>query len=518
MTCYLNVAGPGCCPIGTDCNAPAICLDHASANCSSSNQALPPPPQCCPSDLPFCRDFQPEGLGCYNSSTTAASSSSVPAMTAAGTSDLFASASASTTTGTSAAVDGTASVVLKGDGGRSVEFVSAGSNGVPTTYVYEPMAIFSTTVISVTSTASATPAKVVTSSRSVESSTKTIVSSAATSSSISSPSSARSTVASSSTISASSSTISPLCYDPGANSHSPCPTTTAPPTPSSTSSGGFNPPGATTVESQASKLSLPSLDPLRTLFTTQRGQRALLTYLLAAYIAYACLRLLLLLRIGGATWRSSDLASHQRAPRFSTTLHHAILPGFAMLALALVVARTSSLPPPYTGWESFCWLAILLLLLGACESAVGFYEAAAFEGRIDVVKATLRECGYDGAAIETILAGPPGKGDEEEEDAQIDSVKESRRTAAEAETQKQDITVVSGSARPWLPPRVVSKGQIRVVKGSARPFVKGKRTHSLWEGMGKGAVRLDGEEEAAAAGEVEGMGEIGDVSVGAKGA
>ena len=130
-----------------------------------------------------------------------------------------------------------------------------------------------------------------------------------------------------------------------------------------------------------------------------------------------------------------------------------------------------------------------------------------------VVKATLRECGYNGAEIETILAGP-GKGDG---DAQTDLVNESR-TGIEAETQKQDITVVTGSARPWLPPRVVSKGQIRVVKGSARPFVKGKRTHSLWEGMreevGEGAVRLDGEE----AGEVEEMGKIGDVSVRAKGA
>lgn len=52
---------------------------------------------------------------------------------------------------------------------------------------------------------------------------------------------------------------------------------------------------------------------------------------------------------------------------------------------------------------------------------------------------------------------------------------------------KHAITVVKGSARPLLEPRVVEKGEIQVMEGSARPFVKGKRTHSLWEGMGGGA-------------------------------
>ena len=61
------------------------------------------------------------------------------------------------------------------------------------------------------------------------------------------------------------------------------------------------------------------------------------------------------------------------------------------------------------------------------------------------------------------------------------------------EKERQDIVVVKGSARPLLPPRVVRKGEITLVQGSARPFVKGKRTHSLWEGMGHGSSRADTE-------------------------
>ena len=71
--------------------------------------------------------------------------------------------------------------------------------------------------------------------------------------------------------------------------------------------------------------------------------------------------------------------------------------------------------------------------------------------------------------------------------------------------EKKDITVVRGSARPLLAPRVVSKGQIRVVRGSARPFVLGKRAHSLWEGM-----RGVGDKEDGGEGRVEGDGSVGE--------
>ncbi len=80
------------------------------------------------------------------------------------------------------------------------------------------------------------------------------------------------------------------------------------------------------------------------------------------------------------------------------------------------------------------------------------------------------------------------------------------------EKKKNDttVTVVTGSARPLLAPRVVGKGEISVVEGSGRPFVRGRRTHSLWEGMGKGGEGVDGGDE----GEGEGEGGLGHVFVG----
>lgn len=75
---------------------------------------------------------------------------------------------------------------------------------------------------------------------------------------------------------------------------------------------------------------------------------------------------------------------------------------------------------------------------------------------------------------------------------------------AETEAEKPDITVVEGSARPLLEPRVVSKREIRVVEGSGRPFVKGRRTHSLWEGMD--GMRTEGGEGGVGGGEEDGEG------------
>ena len=65
-TCNIKIAGSGCCPVGPFCSAPVACYDHSSLNCTGS---LKPHPQCCPSNLPYCRNFPPIALGCYASST-----------------------------------------------------------------------------------------------------------------------------------------------------------------------------------------------------------------------------------------------------------------------------------------------------------------------------------------------------------------------------------------------------------------------------------------------------------------
>ena len=63
--------GSGCCPTGQICDTSATCYDHFSSNCSDTAS---PNAGCCPADTPYCRDFEPNGLGCYASSTTATSS------------------------------------------------------------------------------------------------------------------------------------------------------------------------------------------------------------------------------------------------------------------------------------------------------------------------------------------------------------------------------------------------------------------------------------------------------------
>ena len=263
-TCNINPTGSGCCPVGEVCSGPLNCYDRASSNCS--NQAVPAP-QCCPADMPFCRDFSPGGLGCYAFSTTASPLSSLPAMTAAGTSDVFAVPSP-TSTSTGAARTVTISVASKGDGEFSLEFPTntapgGGEGTSSTTYVLEWPAGSSTAAVAlrnsnsvtspiVSSTAPATPTTI---ASSPSSTTQAAMTSSSTS------------------ISPSPSTVSPLCYDPNANSHSPCPSTTTPP--ASSSAAAFLPPGATIVSSQGSHLfRVPLPDPLRHLLLTLPTERA----------------------------------------------------------------------------------------------------------------------------------------------------------------------------------------------------------------------------------------------------
>lgn len=61
------------------------------------------------------------------------------------------------------------------------------------------------------------------------------------------------------------------------------------------------------------------------------------------------------------------------------------------------------------------------------------------------------------------------------------------------------ITVVPGSAKPLLEPRVVEKDDIHVVKGSGRVYLREKRTHSLWEGMAM-AGRMEGADSGSGSG------------------
>ncbi|KAF6233889.1 hypothetical protein HO173_008101 [Letharia columbiana] len=114
-TCNIKSSVTGCCPRGEVCAIPdgAICYDHTSSNCS--NRASPPP-NCCPADDPFCRDFKPRGWGCYGLSTTASATSTVPTMTAAGTSNIFAPP-ASTSPSAISTHTMTISVVSDGHGG-----------------------------------------------------------------------------------------------------------------------------------------------------------------------------------------------------------------------------------------------------------------------------------------------------------------------------------------------------------------------------------------------------------------
>lgn len=405
-------------------------------------------------------------------------------MTAAGTSNIFASP-VGTSTSTIVTHTMTISVVSNGHGGVSIEFPtkspSVGSEGGKTTYVLEWPTSPATATASVMNSISVKETKTVDSSAAAGTTTSTLAPTAL------------STSASSSTTPPSSSSVSALCYDPDANSHSPCPTTTSSSASSLTSSGGFDPSGATIVKSQASKLQIPFRNALRNSLDGQHGKTTLI-FVLAVYIAYECLRLL---RIGGATWRNE--VPFQNAPRLSM-VHSAILPGLAMLALGFIAVDSSI---PYAGWESFCWLSILVL--GAFEAAVGLHEASPglqAERKTRVVQAGLRACGYSDAQIGRILAGRGTGVDDDEGDDGARLVDGGVVTRAEAGIERRGITVVKGSARPLLEPRVVEKGEIVVVEGSARPFVRGLRTHSLWEGLR--AVGRDGVAEAEDGLDVEG--------------
>ena len=46
------------------CDGPAACYDFSSAEC---NDTLFPKRECCPSSLPYCRDCNGQGLGCFAS-------------------------------------------------------------------------------------------------------------------------------------------------------------------------------------------------------------------------------------------------------------------------------------------------------------------------------------------------------------------------------------------------------------------------------------------------------------------
>ena len=64
-TCNVKISGSGCCSTGAICSDSVTCFDQSSSNCTNS---LHPHPQCCPANIPFCRDFASLGVGCYGSS------------------------------------------------------------------------------------------------------------------------------------------------------------------------------------------------------------------------------------------------------------------------------------------------------------------------------------------------------------------------------------------------------------------------------------------------------------------
>lgn len=111
-----------------------------------------------------------------------------------------------------------------------------------------------------------------------------------------------------------------------------------------------------------------------------------------------------------------------------------------------------------------------------------------------MVKAWLRdEGGYAEVQVRDIMAGPHREDLEPDLDLDLHLDLD-----LETEKLKDAITVVQGSAKPLLEKKVVGKGQISVVKGSARPWVKGRRTHSLWEAKarartGAGIEGVEGE-------------------------
>lgn len=334
------------------------------------------------------------------------------------------------------------SLELVGPAGSSIESTAAvesleSGGGVETTYVLEwPATVTATNGGGVLA---------VTSNNSVEGSTKTTVLPTVTGKSTALPTTTALSGSTSSALSSSSSSSKiQLCYDPNANSPPPCPSSTTPtPTPSSTppSSGAiFNPPGATTVRSQASKLSLPpffSLDAVR------------------KYI------------------KSKSEESNREEWTYP-------------LLITSVFLLASSF---------FIFLGATLYLLNSIRDGAKLHDVDARK-----VKEALRIHGYDDAEIDIILAGPETRDDEHEHDDDDDEGAVDVGDTAQPETEIATpntnitpITVVKGSARPLLEPRVVQKGEIRKVEGSARPWVKGKRTHSLWEEQRGRGVGMEGE-------------------------
>ncbi|KAK4694599.1 hypothetical protein P7C71_g3006, partial [Lecanoromycetidae sp. Uapishka_2] len=149
-TCNLNIHTSGCCPVGSICQDPVTCYDASSPNCTNT---ITPAQQCCPHNMPYCRDFAPNGLGCYASSVQGTAStmsgtgwgiSAAPtsAILGLGSAQQTASGVKPTTTSTYASIKTvTVSVVPNNSGGLSLEFPpstrSANGTKDSTTYILE---------------------------------------------------------------------------------------------------------------------------------------------------------------------------------------------------------------------------------------------------------------------------------------------------------------------------------------------------------------------------------------------
>ena len=120
-------------------------------------------------------------------------------------------------------------------------------------------------------------------------------------------------------------------------------------------------------------------------------------------------------------------------------------------------------------------------------------EAKAIEEAI--VKTWLKDQGYTDVQVRNIIAGPH-RDDDLEPDSDLNV---QLNLDLQTENLKDTITVIQGSAKPLLEKKAVGKAQISIVKGSARPWVKGKRTHSLWEAKAR-AGALEGGDEMAEVG------------------
>ena len=174
-----------------------------------------------------------------------------------------------------------------------------------------------------------------------------------------------------------------------------------------------------------------------------------------------------------------------------------ILLAFVAVALRLLFLHAHG---PYSSHWTVRFFLAVVAVAGSEITAAFLVESLSHlpkDVKEAMVKTWLRdECGYSDVQVRDIMAGPDRRHD--------------LNPDLDLETEKMDrvkevITIVQGSAKPLLEKKFVGKGDISVVKGSARPWVKGRRTHSLWEGRARAG---DG-----AAG-VEGDGGDGDVGVG----